>query len=192
MKIINYFPTGILFDEVSDSLADKIENLIVPRLSQLNLDTSHENYNDFHNPERIISLEELSPLIDKIYECQEYYCKVSNFIPGDITGYWVQDYKKNNYHGRHNHGSCSLSVVYWVRNKGGGPLIIFNPNPHISIQHEYEDGPYSSQATSISPKKGGIVMFPSYIDHMVYPSSEDCVRTTIAFNFDNKTYNKSK
>tara|TARA_R110001606_G_scaffold107729_1_gene232596 strand:- start:13 stop:585 length:573 start_codon:yes stop_codon:yes gene_type:complete len=190
MVINNFFPTGVLFDMVSESLAAKIEDLILPRLPQLSLDVSNENYNDFHNPERIISLEELSPLVDEVYKCQEYYCKISNFTPGKITGYWVQDYRKNDYHTRHNHGSCSLSVVYWVRNKGGGPLSIYNPNPHISIQHQTEDGPYSNVSINIPPIKGGIVMFPSYLDHMVSPSLEECIRTTIAFNLDNKTYNK--
>ena len=190
MVINNFFPTGILFQKVDDNLANKIENLILSRISNLKLDVNHENYNDFNNPERIVSLDEISPLVDEIYKCQEYYCNKSNFTPGEITGHWVQDYKKNHYHTRHNHGSCSLSAVYWVRNKGGGPLVIYNPNPHISIQHQSEDGPYSRISTSIPPIKGGIVMFPSYLDHMVAPSPEECIRTIIAFNLDNKTYNK--
>ena len=183
MRIDNFFPIGILTHHIGDKLADHIENLVVPKLNNLPL---NENVlTDFFS-QKIITPKEIYPLIQEVYKCQSYYNKETKLeTPSQISDFWIQDYKSSHTHGRHNHGRDQYSVVYWVRaNDKSGDLVFHTPNPYTYIWGKGGDpiNPYSQTSISISPKKGVMVLFPSYLFHEVLKGKEGCIRTTIAFN----------
>jgi hypothetical protein len=185
MEISNIFPTGVLKHKVSNDIADYIENLITPRLKDLEFKDAV--LTDFFK-EKIITLEDIQPLVNEIYKCQDYYSKFTNFTPSKgINSFWVQDYNSSHIHGRHNHGRHHYSVVYWVRAKNNpGPLVIYNPNPFTEFWGHSKgmDNLFTQPKIIIPPEKGIIVLFPSYLDHEVLKGGEGCIRTTIAFNLD--------
>lgn len=187
MKIENLFPTGILKHKVSSELSDHIESILTPRLDNLNavgnvLSDYYEN--------SIVTLGELGLLVREIFNCQKHYSEVTQYNEAtEISSYWIQDYKGGHDHARHNHGRNQYSAVYWVRaNEKSGQFIIHSPNPFSTIWSEniesegHRENLYSQDHTYITPEKGLIVLFPSYLDHEVLVGREGCVRTTIAFN----------
>tara|TARA_Y100001972_G_C7535741_1_gene269799 strand:+ start:117 stop:704 length:588 start_codon:yes stop_codon:yes gene_type:complete len=192
MKIVDSFKVGILQHKVSNYVADKVENLLIPRLDQLSNKDNMVNTDYFHK-KQIFELNEIPELVEEIYKCKDYFnqtLKSHSVHHSKICGYWVQDYRNDkDHHVRHNHGKNELSVVYWVRaDKNAGPLVIYNPIPLQSFLYSEASEPrneYTTAAIKVSPEKGGIVMFPSCIDHSVFPSeTKNCIRTTIAFNLD--------
>jgi len=192
MKIIDAFKVGILTHSVSNEISNKVENLLIPRLNELD-NVDNMVHTDYFGKRKIFELNETPELIEEIYKCKNYFnqiLKSSNLHNSKITSYWVQDYRtEKDYHVRHNHGKNELSIVYWVRaDKNAGPLIINNPIPLVNFLYSESEEPkneYTTSAIQIQPEKGKMVIFPSVIEHSVLPSkNKDCIRTTIAFNLD--------
>lgn len=183
MTIQNLFPTGVLLHQVDVDLANKIENLLIPKLE--GLEYNGGSFNDYFKENKIITKDDISELIYEIEECKFFYEKQTGWHESYLSNFWVQDYKKDDIHDIHNHGRNELSVVYWVRaNKHAGDFIIYNSSPYINLwfgQNESTD--YTADFKSIKPQKGTILIFPSFINHKVLPGGKGCIRTTIAFNY---------
>jgi len=180
MEIQGFFPTGILFHQVSPQLADQIESLIVPRLN--NLDYVQTVKTDYFQ-DKIVSREELKDLIEEIYKNVTYYAKEINEESFGYN-YWIQDYSQNDTHKLHSHGRNLFSVVYWVRaSKNAGDLVIHETNPFKKQWFSQSTSSiFNYQKIRITPEKGKLVIFPSYLEHEVLPGGENCIRTAIAFN----------
>ena len=163
MKIENLFPTALFQHKVSPSIADYVEEIFLQNYNKLQQTPTLKT--DFFNDKKSISLNEISPLMEEIDKCLEYYCsQIQIFIP-KIFNYWIQDYSENEFHELHNHGRCELSLVYWIRsNKKAGSI-------------------YTSNFILIPPTKGGLIIFPSFLDHEALPSEKGCIRTTLAINY---------
>jgi uncharacterized protein (TIGR02466 family) len=193
MKIVDVFRVGILTYNVSNKIANDIENLVVPRLNFLNSNADGLVNTDYHENSRIINLDEIPELVNEIYKCKDFYNKTLNSYHVDkasITHYWVQDYKNNHHHPRHNHGKSELSVVYWVRaSENAGVIKFHNPISYNHFMYGNVDidkkNSYNTIDVNIKPQKGTILMFPGPLDHEVFKGSKDSIRTTIAFNLDN-------
>ena len=183
MIIQNYFPTGILFHEVSSSIANQIESLIIPRLNKL--EPNEKVHTDYFKS-KIINLHEISGLVRIVNQCVKFYQAKTqtNSYQSSIGNYWVQDYTPGDFHPKHNHGRTLLSVVYWVRaSEDAGSLIIHDPSKEKELWFGRNSlTNLASSHTSIIPKKGNLVIFPGYLDHEVLPGERNCIRTTIAFN----------
>ena len=184
MKINELFPLPVLSHQINPNLADQIENLIVSRIDKL--EEKGPVQTDFFSEKSIISLEELKPLVKEIDKCINFYCQQIHHPPTELFNYWVQDYQDQNHHTKHNHGRCDFSVVYWVRaSTNSGKFLLENPNPHVPIFYSYDvRTKYTVDHHLISPMKGGLIIFPSYIDHEVLIGEKGSKRTTIAFNLD--------
>ena len=98
---------------------------------------------------------------------------------------FANDFNPVHWHGGHVSGVGFLKVPStqkYIDAKGNdkGRLEIINGQRH-----------FMSQSTcKISPKVGGLVIFPNYMMHTAYPSSSDEERRTISFNanIDNTIY----
>ena len=189
MEIKGYFPTGILTHQVPDKVSDYIESIVVPRLSNLENAQKYTLDNvltDYYQQTDTISRKELLPLTQEIDKCVNYYSQTVG-EPINSFSYWVQDYVKNQFHGSHNHGrETILSVVYWVRaSENAGKLILEESNPLKKLWFGKQNGisPFKYGRAEFTPQKGYLVVFPGYMEHKVLPSKENCIRTTIAFNY---------
>ena len=183
MKIENLFPTALFQHRVSSDIADHVEELFLQNFSKLKQVETLKT--DFFNSEKVFSLNEIFPLMEEIDKCLEYYCSQIKIQIPKIYNYWIQDYSENEYHPKHNHGSLSLSLVYWIRsNNKAGNFVIDNPSPYNKVfYHENDKSVYTTDCVSIPPIKGGLIIFPSFLDHEVTPGGEGCVRTALAINY---------
>ena len=54
-------------------------------------------------------------------------------------------------------------------------------NPNMAA--EYGEFPFHNREVAVTPKKGKIIIFPSWLRHKVLINRENSVRICIAFNF---------
>ena len=86
---------------------------------------------------------------------------------------------------RHQHGNSTISGAYYVRApKNSGDIVFYDPRPAPVF---YYPTPVSSnslnaQISSISPKEGALIIFPSYVDHSVNENLSNDERIVISFN----------
>ena len=182
MKIKNLFPIPLLFHQVDKSIADEIEDIVLPKLHHL--ETYNNVKTDFFKG-CIISLDSIPSLMKEINRGVDYFCEHLSIPPPTLYNYWIQDYSKNQTHPVHNHGRHEISVVYWIRsNNLSGDFKLYNPSPYNKVfyQNDYKSK-YTTEEIIIPPVKGGLLMFPSYLDHEVLPGKEGCIRTTLALNY---------
>ena len=183
MEFKKIFSTPILESQVSTSLADKVEEIILPKLK--NLEFTGQNFTDFFNSP-LVEYSEISDLIETIYSEACIFWEKIGFKKSKNINYWIQDYKVSNYHEEHNHGIVNLSGTYWIRaNEDAGNFVLKNPNPFISVSHNIIDNPtkYNNDYYEIIPEKGKFILFPSFLFHSVKPGGPNCIRTSFAFNF---------
>lgn len=186
MNINTLFPIPIAYNQVSELLADKVENLIVNRLNKL--ERAETQYTDFFLEDKIVDINrELPDLFSEILQLRDFFETETSFLSSrkDFQ-YWIQDYRSDkDSHTIHAHGMYGISGVYWIRaNENAGMLKFENPNPYMYYQDNAGTGnPFAFHDAQFPTQRGVILMFPSYLKHEVLKGNEGIIRTTLAFNF---------
>lgn len=113
---------------------------------------------------------------------------------------WGMMYRDRGYATPHNHPNCHFAGVYYVRDADQeAPKVMatgdrvkpgtleFNP----PIQHDVW-GEWANLAPTarVTPKEGKMVIFPSWLFHMVHPVEGDDTRIAIACNATVRKYDK--
>ena len=86
---------------------------------------------------------------------------------------------------RHQHGNSTISGAYYVRApKECGDIVFYDPRPAPVYSYPNAINPnlLNAQINGISPNEGGLVMFPSYLDHSVNENLSKEERIVISFN----------
>ena len=86
---------------------------------------------------------------------------------------------------RHQHGNSTISGAYYVRApKNCGDIVFYDPRPApvYSYPNSNEPNYLNAQVNSITPTEGGLVLFPSYLDHSVNANLSEKERIVISFN----------
>ncbi len=86
---------------------------------------------------------------------------------------------------RHHHGNSDISAAYYVRApENCGEIVFYDPRPAPVFSHPKSTkiNQLNAMVNSISPVEGGLVLFPSYLDHSVNPNSSNKERIVISFN----------
>ena len=86
---------------------------------------------------------------------------------------------------RHHHGNSDISAAYYVRApEKSGEIVFYDPRPAPVFSHPSSTKPNSLNAmvNSINPAEGGLVLFPSYLDHSVNENLSNEERIVISFN----------
>lgn len=99
---------------------------------------------------------------------------------------WVNVYKKGDYQEFHTHPKSIFSAVYFVKApEGSGSLILSNPNcpDMLPIQNIREDNSLNFETCSYKPEPRSLIIFRSYISHMVKQGNHKEERISLAFNF---------
>ena len=102
-----------------------------------------------------------------------------------ITEMWAIVNKGGAENSRHHHGNSSISGAYYVRAPmRSGDIVFYDPRPAPVYSHPLAKTPNSLNAmvNSISPVEGGLILFPSYLDHSVNPNLSNEERIVISFN----------
>ena len=182
MGLQNIFSTPIYTHFVPQFIVDKIEEIIVPRLSNLEFDTNVNT--DFFKKDTIVSSKEILPFLDYLNSMVYIYSQESNIRYKKLLNFWIQNYQANQSHSLHCHSASTISGTYYIRaNQYAGKLLFHNPNPHIDMEIPLKTT-LSTTQFSIKPQKGLLVLFPSWLKHEILPSfNKDVIRTSFSFNY---------
>ena len=185
MNLQNIFSIPIYTHTVPQYIADKMEEITTPKLSQLTL---YDNvYTDYGNSNPLISPQEILPFLNYINKITLEYSKESNLYKGKNIQYWVQDYKKDHDHTLHCHPQSTIAGTYYIRsNQNAGKLSFSNPNSNLisTTRSNNDSDRHAEEFYNIKPKRGLLVLFPPWLLHKVIPSyEENCIRTSFSFNY---------
>ena len=104
-----------------------------------------------------------------------------------LSSSWFNIQKANSGLHEHTHPSSQLSVALYLQvNEHSSPLTFRNPNPfiHFSNYINFDDFNYSYH--NIKPKIGLLLVFPSWLQHLVTPNNEETIdRIVVSFNTKN-------
>ena len=108
---------------------------------------------------------------------------------------WVNVNTNGGYNVQHKHMNACFSGTYYLRgveSGAEGDIVFKNTNeidyhmhPHISVE-KYTN--ITSGAYNISPEKGKLILFPSWLEHYVEPNLTNENRITLSF--DTKIFNR--
>jgi uncharacterized protein (TIGR02466 family) len=142
--------------------------------------TTHETYN--------LSTDKLfEPLIDKITECVHEFARAHNsFGTYKCTDSWANIAVAGNFQEFHTHDGCIFSAVYYVTSpEGSGQIVFEDPKqpdmlPLLNIQ---ERNFLSFIRAGYTPKGGMLIIFRSYLRHLVEAGTNTDERISISLNF---------
>ena len=161
--------------------------------SVMNLDVTTQHYSQKGGHQSVHSIHkrpEFKELSQWIEECSE---DLSNRI-GISKKLRIQDMWANintglnSWNARHIHGGI-LSGVLWVSvPEGSGNIVFDSPIPleywtqNIIETHSLEINNTNASQTSTTPKEKTLLLWPSYLHHMVEPNKQNVQRISISFN----------
>jgi uncharacterized protein (TIGR02466 family) len=119
-----------------------------------------------------------------LQEIQQVYDDLGITATPKIGNYWFNINHRHSHNTSHTHPGCLISAVLYVTApKDSGALVIERPDDFH--KHIIQAAPNENNIARIiqEPKKGLLVMFPSFITHYVEMSQTDESRISIAFNF---------
>ena len=97
--------------------------------------------------------------------------------------------KQNQWNTPHTHPESIISGVFWLSTpEGSGDFVMYNPTNIDWWTHRlfsYENvttNAFNGTYFKIPPKEGTLLLFPSYVPHMVEPNTSDVNRISISFN----------
>lgn len=97
---------------------------------------------------------------------------------------WVNVNGQHNFNLKHVHPRSFFSTVYYVKaDKSSGDILFYRPD----TQEHYIDSAYPNEYTNkklqFRPVENMLLLFPSYLPHLVYPNQNKEERVSIAINF---------
>lgn len=131
----------------------------------------------FDNQKNILDNKEISSLSLFIHTHLDIFNKnVLNKQSFTIKNSWFQAYKKNSYHPLHIHGTeeNKYSLIFYIQaSENSARTIFFCPGyPYTPAMNKY-----------ISAKQGKLVLFPSFLPHMVELNNDE-ERIILSANID--------
>lgn len=144
-------------------------------------------------------LEFTHPVIDWLRQCMnksvaDYLRKLG--VEYDIQWRlhaWANVNRTGDYHNLHNHPHSYLSGTYYVKVPGQvparhgrsdldpGAISFFDPRPQANMRAIRGDGEVNPEYR-VQPRAGLILLWPSFIHHLVHPNLSDELRISISFN----------
>jgi uncharacterized protein (TIGR02466 family) len=184
MQKVTPFFTSIYFSDLATPL-DQIEKSIL-EFKDANFTTEERsNRHGWQSKPFTQSKLFMSDLMKEIVsEIQLIYTDLGISSTPKIGNYWFNINNRHSYNTSHTHPGCLISAVLYVTApKDSGALVIERPDDFH--KHIVQAAPNENNIARIiqEPKKGLLVMFPSFITHYVEMSKSDESRISIAFNF---------
>lgn len=182
-KTLNIFPTSVYTDMVylNDDVMEKVKNFEYERMPS--------NNGCYTTDKKILdSLPEIKNQIQKAVDFHIH--EVLGIVDRQkfvFQGSWINRHRHMDWAQKHDHGNAILSGVLFldVPENSGDFLIhrehmIFAPN---AIRFTYkEENIYNTYTTKFVPKKGGLIIFPSWMIHSVSENKTKENRYSLAFN----------
>ena len=124
---------------------------------------------------------------------QHNYFKETYTFQANINSAWIVSQYENEYNPAHNHTGCDISAVIYLKTpdvknrrnieskKGRTDFDGDISFIHSSVGHRNYDI-FEKGVINLTPTPGLLVMFPSYLTHMVYPFIGEGERRCLPFN----------
>lgn len=170
----------------------------------------HSNMSGWHSKTDLESkYESYKSLSSILTKCGNFYCKQHGYKEGLICKeLWANFNKSGDLNFMHHHGTSALAGVYYPiesivdddwnfnyttenplkggtwDNKKGGSLVFQDPSYGMKV-HLIKDNysPYNVDFYHVYPAASILVLFPTYLSHMVLPFKENKIRMSISFAF---------
>ncbi len=185
------FPTPVWTQQLADykEINEEMYNYIKSEQSEDQKGISKSNIKGWHSKDFNLDNLEVQNFIkfifpsleqvmtDMRWEKQKQVVKINNM--------WAIINLGGSANHRHQHGNSTISGAYYVRApKNCGDIVFYDPRPAPVYSHPNVESPnlLNAQVNSISPKEGGLVLFPSYLDHSVNENQSEEERIVISFN----------
>lgn len=184
-EFVPLFATPLYFSkiEISNSIKNTIFKLSLNRKDEARCFVS-ENCN-------VLNLEDLLPLKVQV----EYHIKkftdvvvgTDDQVQYPIIKSWVVKHVEGDHAHRHLHVNSLFSgVVYLKTDENAGSFSIINPFrnavPEVLSPTTHRFNHFNSKVWSFTPKENSIIIFPSFLEHMVSPCLSKQERYCLPFN----------
>jgi len=187
-----WFPTPLWFSELNvdnkpvekfcKKLAEKSKGRVLSNVGGWQSDDLyfHEKTDNKLKPLFNLIWLELKNVADKL-DLLEHYKLNENTLQ-----FWININNQENYNAIHNHPCSFLSGVYYVKvPKNSGNIIFHHPNPLMKFWYQQYTKTLSHEShptVFVEPKENKLVIFPSWLEHVVEPNKSKKDRISIAFN----------
>jgi uncharacterized protein (TIGR02466 family) len=189
--IHTWFPTPIY---ISENLIDQKYNEDLKKYC-LDIFTDIENGAKNWNCNTFNTLGSFDPKNDKVFHklIEAVTVNVKNFasMHGSTYEYecldgWININHKNTYQEYHCHANSTFSAVYYIDTpEKSGRIVFENPNEPDMLPIKQIESPneLSYRTCHYLPEAGTLIIFRSYLRHMVEIGLNETPRITAAFNF---------
>ena len=186
-----FFSTPIWISQIEnyENINEELKNFIYNQKKNNPKGTLKSNIKGWHSEQFNLQneslknfLEALRPNIEKSIIDMGWDTK--NQIT-KITSMWSIINKKESFNEKHHHGNSALSAAYYVNaNQDSGDIVFYDPRHAFIFSHPEASqiNDLNAQVKSITPKSGTLILFPSYLEHSVKPSTSEEDRIVISFN----------
>ena len=101
------------------------------------------------------------------------------------TGSWFNVYNKYDGQEYHTHNQDIFSAIVYIKSpQNSGATFFKTPFDQRNVKNMYDVTEYNNTEVAYYPNEGGLLIFRSYIPHMVEQHKVDEERISLAFNFN--------
>ncbi len=188
-----FFPTPVWVSHLENyktvnenifSYIKKLQNADKKGLIKSNIKGWHSKDFNLRDEQVIKFIKHISPHINKALLDMDW--DTNNQIV-KILNMWTIVNNGGASNARHHHGNSAISAAYYIKAaKNCGEIVFYDPRPAPVYSHPKANKPniYNAMVNSINPTEGGLVLFPSYLDHSVNPNLSNEERIVISFNIN--------
>jgi uncharacterized protein (TIGR02466 family) len=177
------FPTPVVFSSINREFTEE-EKAFFKKSSE---STYKNEGNTTSLSQYIVNEPEMATIKSEIETAVNHYMDKIIVAKPEIKAYitqsWLNFTSENQYHHKHEHPNSFLSGVYYIDADELTDKITFFKNGYQRIKlAPAEWNWWNSESWFFTVKTGSIVVFPSYLTHMVQQKTGNNVRCSLAFN----------
>jgi uncharacterized protein (TIGR02466 family) len=194
MTLENIFPIPLIKLKIDSSVVDHTLTLVNDFIKTTGFTNSappDHLLTTFYNDKNFLGNINDIALINIINTASRDFFKILGYDPDcftDITS-WLQFNQSNSHFIRHEHyGSLVSGVVYLQTPKNCGNIVFHNPLETRRTTAAFfgaikqKDNPYNFDQINVSPVKGEMILFESWLPHSVEQNLSLDNRISISFN----------
>ena len=194
-NIADAFPIGILGQP--DVLTPEENDLLIAKVYKLRSIFGAGNTQDWLSGKRspdncyrqsnIVDYLEFKPLVERITQCVHQLARVHGSDDNyHCTEGWYNIYSSSRYQEYHVHPNSIFSAVYFMKSGEDSQGLHIKRPDHggmLPPKNKKRDTPYNQEVIIAPPQERTVIIFRSYLEHCVPPSSLKTDRVTVALNF---------
>jgi len=172
--IYHYFSQPIYVSDFDSNLIEL--DYTTSKKWESNTISSYNNHNDLSKKSYDILVKKLSEYTNKI---------ISKKHKIKLLEIWANEYLEKDFQEQHMHPFChfSFTIMHKIP-KESGRLKFYNPYENLGFNHSNISFKYFNFVEEPKQEENTIIIWPSYINHMVTPGNNKTKRITYSGNFE--------